>query len=425
MWERQGGRVAEQLDDCAAAVVLADDPSAAAHVALGIARAQARHRRVAVADLVGEIPALQARLPADAPHGLVDTIQYGVSLGKIAYPVDPAKNLFIVPSGVGPMDHDALLDNERWRALMRTFREAETLVLLVIPADLRQASELLQQTNGAIAVGDVHVANAQRVIARIAPRRPTRESSSPEPSPGDARAASRTSPFPRRATWFALAAVIALLAGAAAIWRARHTARAGPLVASIEHDSAFAHDTASAAASATARPGISIANPADSGRAAAYAVTLVTFNTAPAAEAQVTASNRQGLPAVTVSYVALGADSSRWYRVFVGAYTARAPADSLLGVLRRIGTLAPDAGRVVRAPLAVRVRDHVGVGDAHAIATDYRDKGIPVYALLQDDGTFTLYAGAFETPAQAAMLLPTLRAAGEDPVVVYRTGRVP
>ena len=425
MWEQHGGRIAQRLDDCAAVVVLADDPSAAAQVALGIARAQARHRRVAVADLVGEIPALQERLPADAPHGLVDTIQYGVSLGKIAYPVDPAKNLFIVPSGVGPIDHDALLHSERWRTLMRTFRESETLVLLVIPADLAQAGELLQQTDGAIAVGDVHVADARRVLARITPARPAPPATSPESSPADVESTSRTARFPHRAVWFALAAVVALSAAAAVAWRARHTERAGPIVASIQHDSAFAHDTAVTTASPAVRPEISIANPSDSERAAAYAVTLVTFNTASAAEAQVNASNRQGLPAVTVSYVALGADSSRWYRVFVGAYQARAAADSLLGTLRRIGTLAPDAGRVVHAPLAVRVRDHVAVGYAHAIATDYRDKGIPVYALMQDDGTFTLYAGAFETPAQAALLMSTLRAAGEDPVVVYRTGRVP
>ena len=54
-WDSEGERIGAQLDARSCVVVAGTDPEAAAHVALGIARVQARRRRVAVADLVGEL----------------------------------------------------------------------------------------------------------------------------------------------------------------------------------------------------------------------------------------------------------------------------------------------------------------------------------------------------------------------------------
>ena len=54
----------------------------------------------------------------------------------------------------------------------------------------------------------------------------------------------------------------------------------------------------------------------------------------------------------------------------------------------------------------------------------YADRGQPVYALRQSDGTAHLYAGAFEFPEQAVLFAESLRAAGLTPVLVYRKGRV-
>jgi hypothetical protein len=51
--EAEGRRIATALDECGSAIVVGDDPAGAAEVALGIARAQARRRRVAVVDLIG------------------------------------------------------------------------------------------------------------------------------------------------------------------------------------------------------------------------------------------------------------------------------------------------------------------------------------------------------------------------------------
>ena len=47
--------------------------------------------------------------------------------------------------------------------------------------------------------------------------------------------------------------------------------------------------------------------------------------------------------------------------------------------------------------------------------------GIAAYALIQDDGSIRLYAGAFETPAQAARsLAASVRDAGTAPAVAYQ-----
>ena len=50
-------------------------------------------------------------------------------------------------------------------------------------------------------------------------------------------------------------------------------------------------------------------------------------------------------------------------------------------------------------------------------------KELPVYALLQPDGSASLFAGAFESPDQAGLLAAALRARSVEPKIVYRIGR--
>ena len=59
-WLQEGREVGVTLDACHAVVVVGSDPVATSEVALGIARVQAQHRRVAVADMFGDAPPLQA-----------------------------------------------------------------------------------------------------------------------------------------------------------------------------------------------------------------------------------------------------------------------------------------------------------------------------------------------------------------------------
>ena len=52
-------------------------------------------------------------------------------------------------------------------------------------------------------------------------------------------------------------------------------------------------------------------------------------------------------------------------------------------------------------------------------------RGIPVYALVDDSGRETVYAGAFDRIDAATPLAASLRTGGFTTVVVYRTGRMP
>ncbi|HEY2895980.1 MAG TPA: hypothetical protein VGJ12_02500, partial [Gemmatimonadaceae bacterium] len=165
MWEAEGNRHSSAFDACAGAVVIGEQPSVAAEVALGIARVQARRRRVAVADTVGELGPLEDLVPMDAPYGLVDSFFYGVSLNKIAYTVDPARNLIIFPSGAVPIDHEALLGSDRWGKLLEAFRAADGLLLIVAPAESSALSALIQVMDGVALVGNVAAAPGTRVLA--------------------------------------------------------------------------------------------------------------------------------------------------------------------------------------------------------------------------------------------------------------------
>ena len=165
MWEAEGNRHSSAFDACAGAVVIGENPTVAAEVALGIARVQARRRRVAVADTVGELGPLEDLVPMDAPYGLVDSFFYGVSLNKVAYTVDPARNLIIFPSGAVPIDHEALLGSDRWVKLLEAFRAADGLLLIVAPAESSALSALIQVMDGVALVGNVAAAPGTRVLA--------------------------------------------------------------------------------------------------------------------------------------------------------------------------------------------------------------------------------------------------------------------
>jgi hypothetical protein len=110
--------------------------------------------------------------------------------------------------------------------------------------------------------------------------------------------------------------------------------------------------------------------------------------------------------------------------VVAGAYPDSASAAALLDTLRARGT--SDAGRAVieRFPYALLIeRDVPDVAVAARIAR-FQARGLPVYALLQRDGTARVYAGAFKVPEEAESLYEAMRTARIFTSLVYRTGRV-
>jgi SPOR domain len=425
-WEDAGRQVAPVLGSYSAIVVISSDPLAAAYVALGIARAEAEHRRSVVGDLVGDLPPLRSLVTEEEPHGITDSFLYGVSLNKIGYEVDGANNLYVMPSGTDPLIDEEIMRSARWKQLATGFAEAGAFLVLVASSDAPGLADLVEQLDGAVLVKDAELQNAPSalVLARVAG--PTRTLKIPLH-----RIAAGASHWPRRKWLYpGLGALAVLVIGGLGL--ALMLGRVGQ----------GAQPARGVAAKPVAPPvpppprpppeTLYIAPPAnvnDSGTASTFSVELLVANTAEGANLFVR-KNGAALPAAAVSPVPIGPERATWYRVTAGAYTRRDQADSLLRALRELGLLADDSvEQVRRTPLALLV-DSVptqgGIVDAvRAAVQKYAARGLPVYTLMQDDGGARIYAGAFATAAQSAELIKSLRAAGLKPVLVYRTGSAP
>ena len=424
-WEDAGRQIAQTLGSYSALIITSSDPVAAAHVALGIAAAEANHRRVVIGDLVGDLPTLRSLIKDEDPHGIADSFLYGVSLNKIGYEVEGRPNIYLMPSGTEPTMSADIFRSARWKKLGAGYGQMGALLLLVARSDAPGLGELAEQIDGVVLVRDADLPNAPSalVLARVPTPTPTLKIQLHRIS---ARAADW-----RKHKWLYPAAGVLALLFVAALGLALMLAHVGPTPRAA---------TPRAAAPAPAptppppRPPpetLYVAPPEnvnDSASASAFSVELLVANTAEGANLFVR-KNGAALPSATVSPISIDPERSTWYKVTAGAYTRRYQADSLLLALRRSSLLTDSAGSVARTPLALLV-DSVptqgGIVDAvRAAVQKYTARGLPVYALIQEGGGARLYAGAFAAADQSAGLIRTLREAGLKPVLVYRTGSAP
>src|SRR5690606_32184771 len=102
-----------------------------------------------------------------------------------------------------------------------------------------------------------------------------------------------------------------------------------------------------------------------------------------------------------------------------GAYPVSSRADSLLRAAHSAGVVTSDAGRVVRAPVALRVGSALGTSAGRQMVSGLRQRGIGAYSLIQEDGSVNVYVGAFERAEQAQYLSGRLREQGVDNVIAY------
>lgn len=455
-WLAEGRELGLTLDQCHAVVVVGADPIATSLVALGIGRAQAARRRVAVGDLIGEAPPLQSLVTTEDAHGLVDSFMYGVSLNRVAYAVAGEHELFVMPSGTSPIDYDEILLNPRWRRLASGFREVGALLILAAPAHAPHLRQLVDATDGAVLVGD-EVPGALPVAQSIAWLRernsaPITVASAPPPADSPPLGVPPVAPLPARTPWPAWAAgiVLTLLLLGAGVWfwqrpfaseqRVRRGVSAtSPTVATVtgvalatdsavraqqaQRDAA-ARDSAARAANvaveADSFPVLAPVNGADSASAAAFAVLLENTNGLSGAILDM----QRKFSAVPAGSYGLSL-RTRLFELVGGAYRTRAGADSLLVDLRARGLLPPGGGSVTPRPYAFLAQSNVAAADVPArLRRAVTQRGQPVYALRQANGTANLYFGAYENPEQAALAVPAVRKFGITPTLVFRIGRV-
>jgi len=421
VWEAAGSRVAGALDGASAVVVLGHDPIATASVALGIGRAQAAHRRVAVGDLIGDVAPIRSLVTDDDPHGLTDAFLYGVSLNKIARQIDTAGNLHVLPSGSEPVVQEEILQNDRWRRLAGGFGEVGALLLVAAPAAIPGVESLIQMLDGVVLVGGATspVPNA-RVFAEVSS---AARKTAPRPEKRKPVAAPETAPKRRWVVPVAAAAVIATVAvmlGRNYLTRPQPTA-----VPALRSDSAAGSDSLIGAAPLPidSSPPLAVANAADSASASPFAVQIAMVDTEDGAAMRVRAGGGD-FPVGTYAPVSRGADRGIWFKVVTGAYTDRTRAESLLGFLRTRGLVPQGWGTVIRAPLALQITTAPSQTEAAAVIADFQSRKVPVYGLLQRDGSVRIYSGAFETPDEAALAKSSLKTTNNiDATLAFRVGR--
>ena len=435
-WEGAGQRLGESFDDYHAVVVAGNDPVITGRVAIGIGRAQAKHRRTAVGDLFAESRPISDLVRSDDPHGLVDSFLYGISLNRIAHAVPGAGELFVMPTGTEPPDYEEMLGHPRWLRLAVGFEEVGALLVLAVPAQAPKLAELVDSTDGVVFVGPVAVADIPpaSILAAVEAPRARSEVSTPDsaqPRPVVAGKAPAKKARWWRATSFAGLGISVTIAAIAA-WLAYRPLAGGPqrlgpkpgspramrqptVAMTPESNRDTAVDTGSLQPETP-----EVNNPEDSAQAAAFGVELLAANTQAGAILKLQKDGKT-LPAATFAPALI--QGAQWYKVIAGAYKSRVGADSLLDALRRRKVLDPGNGAVVNLPLAFLIDSGVPASAVPGMVSMYADRGQPVYALRQANGSAWLLIGAFQSPQQSLLYASSLRASGITPVLVYRKGR--
>ncbi len=418
-WADEGTRVASALQEVAAAIVTGRSAEAAAAVALGIARFHAAERRVAVADLVGALPLLT---PLDDQPGLLECLRDGEPISAIGQPLPGTPEVYVLPSGRGPIAERWVFESARWERLVAGFREVDALLLLVAPPNAPGLDALIARVDGVVAVDlPPNDLRAWPLLATVdhpepeLPPIPVRRPPVSEPVSGRPRRGGRG-----RYVLAAIVVVVAMVLGGRWWWLQRPAGVPTPLVSmdTLPVDSALGSPPLPTI-EVTLGP---LVNPSDSGIADGFAVELVAANTLPSANSRL-ASLTDPAPAATVAPVVIGTAARPWFRALVGAWTKRQEAEAWLASQRATGVMEASAGRVVTVPYALLLEDSLAPSETAAAVSRWADVGIRAYGLMQDDGRVRVFAGAFESASQAGWLASMLRDAGATPLLAYRTGR--
>lgn len=455
-WLAEGRTLGASLRRFHAIVVAGSEPDAVADVALGVAEAQSRERKVILGDLTGNNARFASLGSDEDPHGLVDAFDYGISLGRVSRAVDGNPNLSFIPTGSVTPDYAELLPHPRWSRLLSAFSSEDQLLVLAAPIGAPGVDDLVNQLEGLILVDSLTPARVDvaKVISNVVlapqplprlsqvvqapppqPTTPKKKPATQGPNSGRVRTVNptvrpsvlATQPVRRQTTVIqafakpaGYGAGLSILGAFIIFWlmnqpfgdNTPRSAVQGPLPAPAGPQQPVT--------TPTGPPDPNQVNPADSG-AAVYAVRLMSANTAQAAILNL---QRFGTSMPAATYAPVEKSGQTWYEVLTGAYTTRGGADSLLTSLRSAGSLDSIHGVVVRVPYAViidSVRKSTTISD---LLVSLRLRQLPVYALEQRNGWVWVIAGAFETRSQADAYAEKLRATGQQADVVFRKGRM-
>lgn len=407
-WESAGGRVAALIDGVSAIAVLGDDPVATASVALGVARAQALHRRVFVADLLAADNPL-SRGARDAEFGLSDMLLFGVSLGKAAVQSEDSPNLFYIASAADGSVFEDVVASARWQTLSDMVHRAGALLVVAVGGHVERSERVLEQLDGTLLVDNARLpVSGLRVLGEVrnaATMRSPAMAALPIPE---------AVPVAQNRRWpWVLVGLAAVLGAALGIPASRQWL----------FDRLGSEPEATAPPSVASVPAAPIA-PSRPTSDAAWSVEFLYTNSEQDAIARVRTA-ADSLPAATFAAPVVGADSTLWFSLVSGAFSDSLSAESFLRELRTRAVLAGSAGVVRHTPFAFLLDSSLDNTIASLRVSAYRGRSIPAYTLRDSLGMWHVYAGAFPTSNDASLLRRKLDSLNIQSTLTLRVGGTP
>jgi hypothetical protein len=101
-----------------------------------------------------------------------------------------------------------------------------------------------------------------------------------------------------------------------------------------------------------------------------------------------------------------------WYRVYVAPVATQDAADSVLRAVRAAGLDGSNAAKVALVPLSLALRRAATPLIARTDRVRLREAGVAAFVLGRADGSYQLFAGAYQSADQAAYLDSVLTSTG-------------
>lgn len=411
--------MAGSVDSACAVAILGDDPVATAAAAIGMARAQAMHRRVVLIDLLGENSDLSTIVGDPSSPGITDMLEYGVSLRRAAVAIREQPNLFVVPTGIEAPLQPYYLEHRRWTDLAHDFRDAGALLLIVAPALVPMAERLLDRLDGIVIVRGAAVpATSVPTLADV--RLSAQYPHTMRRTPAIARARIEVEE-PRRSRGLLVA--LGALSLAVLLWAVWFVRPWSPGVPAGQRSADAAPATAAGSEEESPTPrGIP---DAELGRApsAGWSILLANVNDVSGALMRVS-QVVDSMPSATYSPTLPAPGGAWWYRIVVGAFPDSANAAGMLAALRTRGIVGAGVGKPIPTPLALLVADSLLEGEAIRRASELLARNVPAYVLLVSPGRARVYVGAFDNAGAAQSLTASLDSLNFRATLVPRVGSV-
>lgn len=130
-----------------------------AQAALALARRWPRGRRLILADLDLERPALHELTGVTSDEGLADIIDFGASLHRVAVPVSDGE-FYLLPGGPSAGEASVLLESDVWTRILRETAARRETLLLYVPANAAGLPALLQRLGAVLVFAEQSEASA-------------------------------------------------------------------------------------------------------------------------------------------------------------------------------------------------------------------------------------------------------------------------